>query len=182
MEVDAHLAKKLITRLGGAVEVMVADIRALALPRHAYRVIGNIPFSITTEIVRKLVTDPSPPEDAWLVVQRETAWRLCGRPYTQETLSSLRLKPRWHIEIVDHLRRSDFDPSPRVDCVFLWMARRGRPLASARETEAYNSVLSSVFGSLFASPARPILSGDARAAPVHRAIAERLGKVRNLDA
>lgn len=48
------------------------------------------------------------------------AERLCGRPCTAEPLWSLRLAPHWHLEIVDRLRRTDFEP-PGVDSVLLWI-------------------------------------------------------------
>ena len=147
VEIDPYLAEKLRASLGDQTEVVAADFLRLQLPDCSYKVIGNIPFSVTTEIVRKLVDAPNPPEDAWLVVQREPAWRLCGRPYTPETLWSLRLKPQWHIEIIDRLQRNDFDPPPKVDSVLLWMSRRGRPLLSRKETRRHDEILSSVFGS-----------------------------------
>ncbi len=118
---------------------------------------GNIPFSVTTEIVRKLVDAPMPPEDAWLVMQREPAWRLCGNPYTPESRLSLRLKPKWHIEIIDRLQPSDFDPPPKVESVLLWMRRRDRELMSAQETMLYEEILSSVF-----SPRKPTVAAALR--------------------
>ena len=42
--------------------------------------IGNVPFARSTDVIRKLVEAANPPRDAWLVVQRELAHRLCGRP------------------------------------------------------------------------------------------------------
>ena len=117
----------------------------MTLPDHRYKVIGNVPYSITTEIVRRLVDDPNPPRDIWLVVQRELAWRLCGRPYTSEGLWSLRLKPYWHIEILDRLAPADFDPPPTVVSAFLWMSRRDRPLLSNPEAKLYDEILGHAF-------------------------------------
>ena len=97
IEIDAILADKLSGELDGSVEIINADFLSVALPSGPYKVIGNIPFSITTDIIRKLIDAPEPPVDAWLIVQREAAHRLCGSPYSSETLWSLRLKPCWHV-------------------------------------------------------------------------------------
>ena len=146
VEIDPYLAQKLSSRFSH-LDVRSADFRRLRLPVHPYKVIGNIPFAITTDIVRKLVHAPRTPEDAWLVMQREPAWRLCGRPYGPETLWSLRLKPDWHVEIVDRLRPQDFEPPPRVHSALLWLCRKGRSLLTAQESAVYHALLDTVFGS-----------------------------------
>ena len=103
---------------------------------------------------------PTPPVDAWLIVQRELAQRLCGRPYTNETLWSLRLKPRWHVEILDRLKRTDFDPPPSVDSVVLWLSNRGRSLMTGSESRVYLGIIESAFqnGGTLRQAVRPWLS------------------------
>lgn len=147
VEVDPHLARRLTRSLGSAADVVNADVLGMALPERDYCVVGNIPYSITTEIVRKLTNGDNPPRDAWLVVQKELAQRLCGRPYCPESLWSLKLKPCWHLEIVDRLRRTDFDPPPRIDSVLLWMNLRNRPLLSPEETALYLDLVGSTLSS-----------------------------------
>src|SRR5262245_30254460 len=109
----------------------------MSLPSAAYKAFGNVPFSLTTDIVRRLIHAPTPPRDAWLVVQREAAHRFCGPPYVGESLWSLRLKPWWHVEIVDRLRCVDFDPPPSVESVLLWLARLDRPLLDGPQARLY---------------------------------------------
>ncbi len=145
VELDRYLVAKLVEQFGDSADVVAGDFLKLPLPEHPYKVVGNVPFSKSTDIVERLVAGPLPPEDAWLVVQREFAWRLCGLPFTAETLWSLRLKPFWHVEIVDRLRRTDFDPPPSVESVLLWLSRRGRPLLSESETTLYGEIIGSAF-------------------------------------
>ena len=108
--------------------------------------LGNIPFNRTAAIVRRLVHADFPPQDAWLVVQREAAERLAGSPHSRETLRSLLLKPWWQIEIVRRFRRTDFDPPPGVDAVALWLARRTRPLVDRFQAADYRCFIRSCFG------------------------------------
>jgi len=145
VELDAHLAAKLRDEFQHRAEIVQSDVRSMTLPAEPYKVIGNIPYSITTDIVRLLVSAPNPPLDVWLVVQREAAYRFCGLPYVGESLWSLRLKPAWHVEIIDRLRRTDFDPPPRVESAFVWLSRRGRPLLSIAENAVYDQVVTEVF-------------------------------------
>jgi 23S rRNA (adenine-N6)-dimethyltransferase len=137
IEVDPALTEPLAARFAGRVDVVRADFLDWPLPRTPYKAFGNVPFARTTDIIRKLTAAPRPPDDAWLVVQREAAQRFCGHPYVAESLWSLRLKPDWHVEIVDRLRRADFDPPPSVESVLLWRNRRDRSLLSDSERRFY---------------------------------------------
>ena len=98
------------------------DFLALPLPKGHYKVFANIPFSRTTDIVRKLALSPRPPEEAWLVMEKGAAKRFLGRPH--ENLSSLSLKPWFEGEVLYHFRREDFHPMPAADAVLLHLKRR----------------------------------------------------------
>ncbi len=142
VEIDTTLASKLRSKkLGGRVEIVDGDFLTTPLPLNRYKVVGNVPFARTTDIVRRLAEASNPPEDTWLTVQREAGHRFTGSPYVNETLWSLRLKPWWHVEIVDRLRRSDFDPPPSVESVFLWMSQRARPLLAESEGRVFMELI-----------------------------------------
>ena len=149
IEVDERLVRGLRERFSRVqhVRVLQADSLRFELPRgRPYKVVGNIPYHHTAAILRRLVDAPSPPEDAYLVVQTEAAERFAGVPFAKETLMSLRLKPWWQVEIVRRLRRTDFDPPPRVDSALLWLARRTRPLLRSSEASRYHRFIESCFG------------------------------------
>ena len=148
VEFDGVLSEVLRTRFLGddRVTVVRSDFLRFRLPDVPYKVLGNIPFNRTAAIVRRLVQADSPPQDAWLVIQREAAERFAGSPFSRETLSSLRLKPWWQIEIARRFRRTDFDPPPSVDAVALWLARRARPLVNRLQAVDYRRFIESCFG------------------------------------
>ena len=145
VEADAYHADKLQRRFGDKARFVTGDFLNYALPNEPYLCLGNVPYAITTDIIRKLHTAPVPPLDAWLVVQRELAYRFCGPPFTNESLWSLRLKPFWHLEIVDRLQRTDFDPPPSVESVYMHFARRTRPLITPEQADAYARLLTRAF-------------------------------------
>ena len=149
VELDERLCQELRVRFGGDehVSIVQADFLRFSPPRStAYKVVGNIPYNRTAAIVRRLADGSPPPEDAYLVVQREAAERFAGRPFAPETLASLLLKPRWQVEIVRRLRRTDFEPPPRVDSVVLWLARRTRPLVEQSAASGYQAFVEACFG------------------------------------
>ncbi len=160
VEVDAHLVVKLRRRFGSRVKVVGADFLSMGLPRQPYVAVGNIPFGRSTEVIRKLTRTATPPQEAWLVVQRELAHRMCGVPFGRETLWSLRLKPFWHLEIVAQLKRTDFEPPPSVDCVFLRLSFRDKAIVQASDIRRYFELLDLAFqsGAPIGLALRPLLS------------------------
>lgn len=145
VEQDAGLAARLHHRFAGSATVCIrtGDILVQRLPAQPYKVFANIPFNITTAIVSKLTTGTSPPADCYLVVQREAAERIIGRP--TETLFALLLKPWFQPSVVHAFRRTDFRPAPAVDVVMLRLHHRARPLIADDETRPYRDFVTAVF-------------------------------------
>ncbi len=149
VEIDPRLCHALECRFHGdrRVRVVRGDLLSFSLPGDGpYKVFANLPFHLTSPALRRLAEAERPPEDAYVIVQREAAQRYAGGPYAPETLLSLRLKPWWQIEILGRIARRDFQPPPSVDCAFLWLARRTRPLVEAREKRLYRDFVSASFG------------------------------------
>ena len=141
IEKDATLARRLTRRFAAerAVAIFAADFLEFPLPSSRYKVFANIPFAITTAIVSKLTTGVSPPDDAWLVMQREAAQRFLGEP--GGTLVSALLHPWFASQIRHTFRRSDFVPQPGVDVVLLNLARRPQPLIPGESEELFRDLV-----------------------------------------
>jgi 23S rRNA (adenine-N6)-dimethyltransferase len=111
------------------------------LPAHdAYKVFSNIPFSITTDILRKLTESKNPPEEAWLVTEKGAAKRFIGKPH--ETLRSLLLKPMFDVNIAYYFCREDFHPIPSVDVVLLHLKKKAQPDIPANQQHLYEKFIS----------------------------------------
>lgn len=107
------------------VRLIHGDFLAWPLPKTPYKVFSNIPFSITTDIVRKLSRAPNPPLDAWLIMEMGAAKRFCGQP--QESIQSLLLKPYFDLRIAQRIDRREFHPMPKVDAALLHLHKRETP-------------------------------------------------------
>ena len=128
------------------VELVGGDFLQLPLPRVEYKIFSNIPFGRTAAIVQRILQSKQPPGEAHLIVQLEAGERFAGCPYAPETLTSLLIKPWWHVEITGRLRRDEFDPMPSVDPVVLWLARRPMPLVPNLESKLYREFITGSFG------------------------------------
>ena len=124
VELDPKLCAALRVKFSGepGLRLVRGDFLAHPLPRGPYKVFANIPFSRTTDILRKLTQGPCPPQEAWLVMEKGAAKRFLGLPH--ESLASLNLKPWFEGEILYHFRREDFHPMPAADAVLLHLKRR----------------------------------------------------------
>lgn len=134
-EIDPALAARLQGSLPPNVSLYGQDFLRAPLPKGDYKVFANIPFSITTDILRKLTGGSNPPKAAWLIMEKGAAMRFCGQP--RESSISLLLKPWWEVRIVHRLRREDFHPMPRVDCVLLELRYKSAPDIPLRDRRTW---------------------------------------------
>lgn len=91
-------------------------------PGQKYKVFSNIPFFHTADIVNKILFSSNPPQDCYLIIQKEAAEKYAGIP--RDTLASLLIKPLFWVDIVYHFGRNDFHPVPSVDVALLQVEKR----------------------------------------------------------
>jgi 23S rRNA (adenine-N6)-dimethyltransferase len=146
VELDPGLAAALRRRLAGdpGVTVIHGDALALPLPGEPFRVVGNVPFGISTALLRRLLDDPaSPLAAADLIVQDGLARkRAAPRP---STLLSLGWLPWWELRMERVLPRGGFEPPPAVDAALLAVRRREPALLDLGCADAYRRLLARGF-------------------------------------
>lgn len=145
IEKDPRLAALLREKFADRRNVTVHqdDFLRSSLPREPYHVVANIPFTITSAIVAKLTAGGRSPESAHLLMQREAADTLLGRPH--ESLRTILLKPWFEGDQLHHFRRTDFTPAPRVDVVMLRLRKRGPPLVRPADRQYFRDFVVHVF-------------------------------------
>jgi len=119
IEKDENLFTKVKIALSNKanIELINADFLDYKLPlKDKYKVFSNIPFSVTSEILKKLAYRSNPPEVMFLFMQKETALKLIGKPESQTSLS---LKPFFESKIIYQFSRQDFYPIPSVEVVLV---------------------------------------------------------------
>lgn len=145
VELDPELAESLRRRYAGErVTVVEADYLSLRPPVEPHRVVGNVPFAITTAILRRLLDDPgSAVRRADLIVQDGVVRKRAEtRP---STMLALRWQPWWRLQAERHLPAACFDPPPRVDAALLAIRPRRPALLPAEQAGAYRAFLAAGF-------------------------------------
>jgi 23S rRNA (adenine-N6)-dimethyltransferase len=154
IEVDPRFTRSLRSMFAGdpAVRIVEGDARTWPLPREPFRAFGNVPFAITTDLLRHLLDDPvGAMVRADLIVQQEVARKRVADP--PRTVLSLGWGPWWTFAIERHLPARSFRPPPRVDAALLVIRRRERPLLPATDVQPYRRVVRE----LFVKPSRPVV-------------------------
>lgn len=120
------------------------DILNFSLPVLSYKVFASIPFAIEGKIIRKLINAENPPDDCYLVMMKELAYRLAA-PY-KENMFSIMHKPWFDFSIYYHFKRTDFTPIPSVKSVMLRFKKREMPLLPWKEKKQYQKYVKLGFG------------------------------------
>ena len=127
IELDRDLAARLRQRQGLAVveaDVLTVDFRALAgtLGDRPLRVVGNLPYNISTPILFHLLDFTAQVQDQHFMLQKEVVERMAAAPGSKAYgRLSVMLQWRYRIDDVLDVPPEAFDPPPRVDSAVVRM-------------------------------------------------------------
>lgn len=142
VEIDASAVGVLRRSLGDDVDTVHADFLRWRLPASSHVIVGNVPFHLTTAILRKLLHAPAW-TDAVLVVQWEVARRRAG--VGGATMMTAQWWPWFEFTVHRRVPREAFHPCPTVDGGLLVLARRATPLLAPGHRAAYRQFVHDVF-------------------------------------
>ena len=141
VEIDPPLARALSRRLP-AVDVVTGDFLRYRLPGTPHVLVGNLPFSCTTAMLRHVLPAPGW-TDAVLVVQWEVARRRAG--VGGATLMTAQWAPWFTFGLRARVPADAFRPRPSVDGGLLVVRRRTDPLLPTSERSAFHGFTQRVF-------------------------------------
>lgn len=127
------------------ISIELADFLEYNLPTTDYKIFSNIPFNITSDIVRKILNSNNPPIECFLIMQLEAAFKYSGRPYSAESMFSLLYKPDFDFEIIYHFDSNDFYPTPSVQVVLLKITKRKDLLIQPSMKKSYSEFINYSF-------------------------------------
>ncbi|KAL9058361.1 MAG: hypothetical protein Q9162_001816 [Coniocarpon cinnabarinum] len=139
VEYDARMAAELTKRVQGTamqnrLDVMLGDVIKVDLPRFDV-CISNTPYQISSPLVFKLLSLPTPPRTCMLMFQREFALRLVARP-GDKLYSRLSVNAQmWaKVEHVMKVGKGNFRPPPQVESSVVRLTpKHPRPALSYEE-------------------------------------------------
>lgn len=118
-------SKQLILMEGDVLDLSVKDIFKQGLKTHhsqlttnLYKLIANIPYYITGEIIRKFLEEDIQPSRMVLLVQKEVAMRIVAKD-KKESILSMSVKAYGKPEYIKTVKRENFHPAPNVDSAII---------------------------------------------------------------
>lgn len=147
VEYEPQTATKLRANMAkySNVKVVQGDVLSLPLPKGNYKIFANIPFHLSSPIVRRFSEAADPPEAIYLIVQKQFAQKVVpsDRHFTGQL--GIILGPLYTARIRKRLQRTDFWPHPNVDTVLLELIRRPEPLVPLGAMPAYRQFIADCF-------------------------------------
>lgn len=139
IDVDEHCVRRVRHHVPTA-RVEHAD--ALAYPLDAPVIVGNVPFHLTTPILRRLLGS-----SGWCTAVLLTQWEVARKRagVGGSTLMTAQSVPWFEFSLECRVPALHFTPRPSVDGGLLSIARRSVPMVPTRDRRAYEHFVKDVF-------------------------------------
>lgn len=109
-----------------------------------YKVIANIPYYLTSKLIRTLSETINQASRVVILVQKEVAQRVAAGPGDMSLLS-VSAQFYWHVSLGQVVPSRLFTPSPKVDSQVLIFRRRPEPLFPDADTRKFFSIVKAGF-------------------------------------
>lgn len=147
VEFDAELARELSRRVPAQnLTVTHQDILRYDLSQLPanYKVVANIPYYLTSNVLRTLCESENPFTQAAILMQKEVAERVCAKP---GSMSLLAVSVQFYCEARTGMvvPAELFSPPPKVDSQILILSRRMVPLFTDIDTALFFRIVKAGF-------------------------------------
>lgn len=117
-----------------------------------YKVVANIPYYLTSPLIRKFLEAENQPKEMILMVQKEVAQRICAKPPDMSILAvsvQFYAKP----EIISFVSKKSFWPSPKVDSAIIKISALNQ-----RRKSAFNQRFFKMVKAGFSQPRKQLIN------------------------
>ncbi len=137
---DRVRAKNLVTHQQ---DILTFDLTLL--PKD-YKVVANIPYYLTSNLIRVLSESINPPSIAALLVQKEVAERVAAKP-GEMSLLSVSAQFYWEVSTGQVVPAELFTPPPKVDSQILVLKKRAEPMFPGADIQTFFRIVKAGFAS-----------------------------------
>jgi len=100
------------------IEIINEDILKYKLDLKNYKIIANIPYYLTSHLIRMFLESNNPPQEMILLMQKEVAQRICTKP-PRMNLLSVSVNFYANPKIISYISKNCFWPLPKVDSAII---------------------------------------------------------------
>jgi 16S rRNA (adenine1518-N6/adenine1519-N6)-dimethyltransferase len=124
-------------------DILKFDLTSLPV---GYKVVANIPYYLTSKLIRVISESTNPPETCVLLVQKEVARRVAAKPGDMSLLS-VSAQYYWQVELGLEVPAKLFVPPPKVDSQVVILTRRKEPLFAGLDEKLFFQAVKAGFSS-----------------------------------
>ena len=157
VELDARLAEILKTSLSGFKNLSIVNrdvleiepgklLQEFAHGQNQYKVVANLPYYITSAVIRHFLEAAFKPTTMIIMVQKEIAQTITAKP-GQLSLLSISVQFYGKPGVVTYVPAECFFPAPKVDSAVLRIDLYPEPVVSVRSTESFFRLVKAGFTS-----------------------------------
>jgi 16S rRNA (adenine1518-N6/adenine1519-N6)-dimethyltransferase len=135
VEKDSTMCKILKETLSSYknIEIINGDILKLdpkPYTLNPHKVVANIPYYLTSPLIRRFLEASNPPSEMILMLQKEVAQRICSKP---PNMSLLAVSVQFYADpkIISYVSKNCFWPAPKVDSAIIKIIPHKSALPSA---------------------------------------------------
>jgi len=128
--------------LGSKVTIVQGDALDYELPPTPWKWISNLPYQITSPILRKYLFSPKRPKLTVLLIQREVADKICDRKGNR---IGLLVRNFCEVEKMLDVSPRSFFPPPKVNSAVIRMLTRPEPIIPESEWPNAEKVMKTAF-------------------------------------
>jgi 16S rRNA (adenine1518-N6/adenine1519-N6)-dimethyltransferase len=140
VELDSRLADALKQYQANNITIINDDILhiepAMLIGTSGYKVVANLPYYITSAVLRRFIEASDKPQLMVVMMQREVAQAIAAK-VGRMSLLSVSVQLYGQPEIVGYVPAHSFYPPPEVDSAILRITLHDRPVISAENSEDF---------------------------------------------
>lgn len=128
-------------------DALTFDFSQLGSPEHPLRIVGNLPYNISTPLIFHLLTFSDSLRDMHFMLQKEVVARMASKP-GHKSYGRLSVMSQYACQ-VEHLfdvGPESFDPAPKVDSAIVRLTPHRVLPATATNPEQFNLLVKTAFG------------------------------------
>jgi len=125
-------------------DILKESLNFLRVKKH--RIVGNLPYNISTQIILKLVNYFNAIEDMHFLVQKEVAHRICASNHSGDWgRLGVKISVFFQTEILFDVPPESFDIKPKVQSSFIRLIPRSTSLISINENIKFSKLVDHSF-------------------------------------
>ncbi|MBF0337761.1 MAG: ribosomal RNA small subunit methyltransferase A [Nitrospirae bacterium] len=149
IEIDADLYQRLRVRFAGCDNITLIAGDALDFDYSGierFKVVSNIPYSITTPLIFKLLQEAKGMQSMTLMLQKEVALRITANKGTKDySVLTLMVQYRSSARLDFIVPRHVFSPPPKVDSAVVSFVTLPTPAVAVNNEESFFKVIRTAF-------------------------------------